>query len=140
MSSNGFDESAHRNPETSAQQRAVSIDHLPQLLHGRTVLLAGFALKTHGSFVKGLMPLRVGRTVFFFSFRFNAPANFKEPFFFNRSAATVAIPIDKCLHTLRLQSSGFGDGAINLRCNHDTAGSHHRLHRFRRLHGGMICR
>ena len=36
MSSNGFDGSAHRNPETSAQQRAVSIDHLLKLLHGES--------------------------------------------------------------------------------------------------------
>ena len=138
MSSNGFDGSAHRNQETSAQQRAVSIDHLPQLLHGRTVLLAGFALKTHGSFVKGLMPLRAGRAGFFFSFRFNAPASLKEPFFFNWSAATVTIPSTMAftLHVFRLQSSGFGDGTESLRCSHDTAGGLHRLHRFHRLHGG----
>merc|ERR1712072_1140715 len=48
----------------------------------RTVLLAGFALKTHGSLVRGFTPLRAGRAGFFFSFRFNAPASLKEPFFF----------------------------------------------------------
>merc|ERR1719432_409013 len=58
----------------------------------RTVLLAGFALKTHGSLVNGFTPLRAGRAGFFLSFKLSAPASLNEPFFFNCSAATVTIP------------------------------------------------
>merc|ERR1719247_2473918 len=58
----------------------------------RTVLLAGFALKTHGSFVKGLTPFRAGLAGFFLSFMFNAPASLNDPFFFNCSAATLTMP------------------------------------------------
>merc|ERR1712176_389966 len=56
-----------------------------------TVLDAGFALKTHGSFVNGFTPFLAGVAGFFFSLRFNAPASLKEPFFFN-SPAAIATP------------------------------------------------
>ena len=46
----------------------------------RTVLEAGFALKTHGSLVNGFTPLRAGLAGFFFNFKFKAPATLKEPF------------------------------------------------------------
>merc|ERR1712007_74425 len=86
-------------PPTATQDR-IRYTERPQLIislsfcigRALTVLLAGLALKTHGSLVKGLTPLRAGRAGFFLSFRFNAPANLKEPFFFNRSAATVTMP------------------------------------------------
>merc|ERR1711998_253236 len=86
-------------PPTASRKR-MHYTERPQLIislsffmgRPRTVLLAGFALKTHGSFVKGLTPLRAGRAGFFFSFMFNAPASLKEPFFFNWSAATVTMP------------------------------------------------
>merc|ERR1719355_88597 len=45
------------------------------------VLDAGFALNTHGSFVKGFTPLRAGLAGVFFNFKFKAPANLKAPFF-----------------------------------------------------------
>merc|ERR1712110_991002 len=86
-------------PPTATQER-LRYTEPPQLIislsffmgRARTVLLAGFALKTHGSLVKGFMPLRAGRAGFFFSLRFNAPASLKDPFFFNCSAATVTMP------------------------------------------------
>merc|ERR1711879_531941 len=53
-----------------------------------TVLDAGFALKTHGSFVKGFTPFRAGLAGFCLSFKFSAPANLKEPTFFSCTAAT----------------------------------------------------
>merc|ERR1719446_1720364 len=53
-----------------------------------TVFEAGFALKTHGSLVKGLMPLRAFVAGLFFSFMFSMPASLKEPDFFTCSAAT----------------------------------------------------
>merc|ERR1719231_1410252 len=94
MSSNGFDGSPTATQErvrnNEASQLIISLSFF--MGRARTVLLAGFALKTHGSFVKGLMPLRAGWAGFFFSFRFNAPASLKDPFFFNWSAATVTIP------------------------------------------------
>ena len=52
-----------------------------------TVFDAGFALKTHGSFVKGLTPFLAGDAGFFFSFKFNAPASLNEPADFNCLAA-----------------------------------------------------
>merc|ERR1719504_3391 len=53
-----------------------------------TVFEAGFALKTQGSLVKGLMPLRAFVAGLFFSFMFSMPASLKEPDFFTCSAAT----------------------------------------------------
>merc|ERR1712100_259140 len=87
-------------PPTAAQKRVRNTEEAPQLIisfsffmgRARTVLLAGFALKTHGSLVNGLMPLRAGRAGFFFNFRFKAPTSLKEPFFFNWSAATLTMP------------------------------------------------
>merc|ERR1719198_90691 len=58
----------------------------------RTVLEAGLALKTHGSLVKGLTPLRAGVAGFFFNFMFIMPASLKAPFFFNCSEATPMMP------------------------------------------------
>merc|ERR1719326_2383863 len=77
-------------PPTATQKR-VRHTEPPQLIislsffmgRARTVLLAGFALKTHGSLVKGLTPLRAGRAGFFLSFKFNAPASLKDPLFFS---------------------------------------------------------
>merc|ERR1719208_656152 len=54
----------------------------------RTVLLAGLALKTHGSLVKGLTPLRAATAGFFFSFMFKTPPSLNLPFFFNSEAAS----------------------------------------------------
>merc|ERR1719446_1721085 len=53
----------------------------------RTVCEAGLALKTHGSLVKGLTPLRAACAGFFLSFMFRAPANLKFPVFFSWAAA-----------------------------------------------------
>merc|ERR1712157_350412 len=57
-----------------------------------TVLLAGFALNTHGSFVKGLTPFRAGVAGLFLSFRLTQPAILKEPFFLSSAAATPSRP------------------------------------------------
>jgi len=54
----------------------------------RTVFEAGFALKTHGSLVKGLMPLRAFLAGLFFSFMLSMPPSLKEPDFFNSDTAT----------------------------------------------------
>merc|ERR1719388_606088 len=56
-----------------------------------TVFEAGFALKTQGSLVKGLMPLRAFVAGLFFSFMFSMPASLKEPDFFTCAAATAII-------------------------------------------------
>merc|ERR1711990_1438798 len=53
-----------------------------------TVFEAGFALKTHGSLVKGLMPFFAFVAGLFFNFMFSMPANLKEPDFFTCSTAT----------------------------------------------------
>merc|ERR1719230_1056864 len=53
-----------------------------------TVFEAGFALKTQGSFVNGLMPFLAGVAGFFFNFKFNMPASLKFPFFLISAQAT----------------------------------------------------
>merc|ERR1712187_906608 len=57
-----------------------------------TVLDAGLALKTHGSFVNGFTPFRAGVAGLDFSFRFNMPAILNEPVFFNSSPAIAIKP------------------------------------------------
>merc|ERR1712149_6349 len=94
----------------TATQKQMRYTESPQLIislsffmgRARTVLLAGFALKTHGSLVKGFTPLRAGRAGFFFNFKFNAPASLKEPFFFNSSAATPIMPSTMAFTSLLL--------------------------------------
>merc|ERR1712185_866577 len=54
-----------------------------------TVFDAGFALKTHGSLVKGLIPLRAFVAGLFFSFMFSIPPSLKEPDFFTCSTAPM---------------------------------------------------
>merc|ERR1719174_2392088 len=54
----------------------------------RTVFEAGLALKTHGSLVKGLMPLRAFVAGLFFSFMLSMPATLKEPDVFTCATAT----------------------------------------------------
>merc|ERR1719210_3255145 len=57
-----------------------------------TVFDAGLALKTQGSLVNGLTPLRAGVAGFFLSFMFNTPPSLKEPVFFSSSAASPMSP------------------------------------------------
>merc|ERR1719379_2604397 len=57
-----------------------------------TVLDAGLALKTKGSFVNGFTPFRAGVAFFVFSFRFNMPAILNEPVFFSSSPAIAIRP------------------------------------------------
>merc|ERR1712127_237919 len=52
-----------------------------------TVLLAGFALKTHGSLVNGFTPLRAAFAGFFFSFMLSTPPSLNLPFFLSSDAA-----------------------------------------------------
>merc|ERR550532_122665 len=83
-------ETAHKQ-----SRKIIKVHQIPQLMASfnffigktRTVLLAGLALKTHGSLVKGLMPLRAGLAGFFFNFMLSTPPNLKAPFFFNSLAA-----------------------------------------------------
>merc|ERR1712113_779193 len=90
----GSGESAHRDPNKylRTENTIFEITQLIKFLNflrGRTftVFEAGFALNTHGSFVKGFTPLRAGFARVFFNFKFKAPQNLKEPFFFIWSAA-----------------------------------------------------
>merc|ERR1719478_283245 len=54
----------------------------------RTVFEAGFALNTHGSLVKGLIPLGAFVAGLFFSFMLSMPAILKEPVFVTWATAT----------------------------------------------------
>merc|ERR1719484_961 len=54
----------------------------------RTVFEAGFALKTHGSLVKGFTPLRAFVAGLFFSFMLSIPASLKLPLAFTWATAT----------------------------------------------------
>merc|ERR1719454_995276 len=65
-----------------------------------TVFEAGFALKTHGSLVKGFTPFFAARAGFFLSFKFKAPASLKFPFFLSCSAATSMMPSTTALTSL----------------------------------------
>merc|ERR1719254_226667 len=56
------------------------------------VLLAGFALNTHGSFVKGLTPFRAGVAGLLLSFRLRQPPILKDPCFLSSPAATASKP------------------------------------------------
>merc|ERR1719444_718362 len=69
-----------------------------------TVLLAGLALKTHGSLVNGLTPLRAGRAGFFFNFMFRRPAILNEPFFLSSLAANAMYPVITALTTFGFNS------------------------------------
>merc|ERR1712061_434014 len=55
----------------------------------RTVFEAGFALNTHGSFVKGLTPFFAGLAGFRFSFMLIAPASLKDPDVLSCAAASA---------------------------------------------------
>merc|ERR1711976_1086341 len=75
---------------TAAPQLIISLNFF--MGKPLTVLLAGFALNTHGSFVKGLTPFRAGVAGLFFSFRLTQPATLKDPCFFSWAAATASRP------------------------------------------------
>ncbi len=71
-----------RKPETeSAAETQLTISLNFFIGNTRTVLLAGLALKTQGSFVNGLTPLRAAFAGFFFSFMFSTPPSSNLPFF-----------------------------------------------------------
>merc|ERR1719183_2430385 len=71
----------------------------------RTVLLAGLALKTQGSLVKGLTPLRALVAGLFFSFMLRQPPSLKLPFFFNSLAAKSNNPVTTALAAFGLISA-----------------------------------
>merc|ERR1719261_1320647 len=68
-------------PETEMKSQSVQliISFSFFMARARTVLEAGLALKTHGSLVNGLTPLRAGRAGFFLSFKFKQPPILKAP-------------------------------------------------------------
>merc|ERR1719361_2046951 len=68
-----------------------------------TVWDFGFALKTHGSLVKGFTPLRAGTAGFNLSFILSTPANLKEPFFFSSFAAISTTAPKTALTSLGLR-------------------------------------
>merc|ERR1719263_2240261 len=70
----------------------------------RTVLLAGLALKTQGSLVKGFTPLRAATAGFFLSFMFKRPPNLNLPFFFNSPAASSKYDVTTALTCFVLSS------------------------------------
>merc|ERR1712183_1093544 len=93
---------------------ALEIVHNPDLTQSislnffigrhRTVLDAGFALKTHGSLVNGFTPLRAAVAGFFFSFMFKQPPSLKPPFFLSSDAARSRRPVTTVLTCLGLSS------------------------------------
>merc|ERR1719373_1363279 len=75
---------------TTAPQLIISLNFF--MGKPLTVLLAGFALNTHGSFVKGLTPFRAGVAGLLLSFRFRQPPILKDPCFLSSAAATASKP------------------------------------------------
>merc|ERR1719373_49034 len=63
----------------------------------RTVLLAGLALNTQGSLVKGFTPLRAATAGFFLSFMLRSPPSLNLPFFFNSVAANSKYEVTTAL-------------------------------------------
>merc|ERR1712003_599919 len=78
------------NALTTAAQLTISLNFF--MGKPLTVLLAGFALNTHGSFVKGLTPFRAGVAGLLFSFRLRQPPILKDPCFLSSPAATASRP------------------------------------------------
>merc|ERR1740139_383881 len=68
-----------------------------------TVLLAGFALKTHGSLVKGLRPFLAAVAGFFLSFMLRTPPSLNLPFFFNSVAPRARYAVMTPLTTFALR-------------------------------------
>merc|ERR1719299_251193 len=95
-------ETAHRSPgrliHTQSQPtRAQLIISLNFFIgRARTVFDAGFALKTHGSFVNGLTPFFAGLAGFCFSFMLIAPASLKDP---DVLSCAVASPMYASTHS-----------------------------------------
>merc|ERR1719273_2243542 len=82
--------SAHHGPgNTQIYRRCAQLSDSLNFLRGSTFTVCdlGFALKTHGSLVKGFTPLRAGTAGFILSFMLSTPANLKEPIFFSSFAA-----------------------------------------------------
>merc|ERR1719373_1092074 len=75
---------------TTAAQLTISLNFF--MGKPLTVLLAGFALNTHGSFVKGLTPFRAGVAGLLLSFRLRQPPILKDPCFLSSPAATASRP------------------------------------------------
>merc|ERR1719229_758476 len=75
---------------TAAAQLTISLNFF--MGKPLTVLLAGFALNTHGSFVKGLTPFRAGVAGLFLSFRLTQAPILKDPCFLSSAAATANKP------------------------------------------------
>ena len=129
-------------PPTATQkrvrQRAVSVDHLLKLLHGESPhRLAGWLrLEDAWLFREGVNALTSWSGGLFLQLQIQRSSELEGTVFLQLVSRDRNDALDNGLHVLRLQSSGFGDGAISLRCSHDTAGGLHRLHRFHRLHGG----
>jgi len=63
-------------------------------------LEAGLALKTHGSLVKRLTPLRAGVASCFLSFKFKQLPNLKAQFFFNLETANPMYEVTTTLTSL----------------------------------------
>merc|ERR1712151_564982 len=84
--SSRYGETAHRDLKAPKGSRAVHAQFTSSLSFfigsAFTVLEAGLALKTQGSFVNGFTPLRAGVAGFDFSFRLSMPAILNEPVFF----------------------------------------------------------
>merc|ERR1719373_883963 len=70
----------------------------------RTVLLAGLALNTQGSLVKGFTPLRAATAGFFLSFMLRSPPSLNLPFFFNSPAASSRYEVTTALTCFGLSS------------------------------------
>merc|ERR1719326_2069526 len=134
---NGSDGSAHRDPETGELHRAVSVDHLLKLFHGESPhRFAGWLrLKDAWLLGEGVNALTSWSGRLLLQLQVQRASELEGTVFLQLVGRDRNDALDNGLHVLRLQPSGFGDGAISLRCSHDTTGGLHRLHRFHRLHG-----
>ena len=102
----------------------------------RTVLDAGFALKTQGSLVNAFTPLRAGVAGFFFNFNASMPESLNEPCFFNSPDATNHHCLDCTLDFLGFQTRSLCDRLVHIGSSQNRG-----LHRCRWCHGDLaeIC-
>merc|ERR1719150_79458 len=111
--------SAHHGPRhTSNYTRCAQLSDSLNFFSGSTLTVCdfGFALKTHGSLVKGFTPLRAGTAGLILSFMLSTPANLKEPVFFSSFAAMPTTAPNTAFTSLGLRPAVSAAAAATAPC------------------------
>merc|ERR1719150_1049622 len=111
--------SAHLGPgNTQIYRRCAQLSDSLNFFSGSTLTVCdfGFALKTHGSLVKGFTPLRAGTAGLILSFMLSTPANLKEPVFFSSFAAMPTTAPNTAFTSLGLRPAVSAAAAATAPC------------------------